>query len=103
MFAALALLITSYVKTINHFNFFMTGIISPMFFFAGVVFPVSDLPKAIRPLAEIVPLTHSVRIMRCICDSELPAILWWDVCYIAIFTAIVGLLAIKRLNKRLIK
>jgi lipooligosaccharide transport system permease protein len=32
MFASLSLLITSFVKTINHFNFYFTGFISPMFF-----------------------------------------------------------------------
>lgn len=103
MFAALALLITSFVKTINHFNFFMTGVISPMFFFSGIVFPVSNLPAAIRPVAEIVPLTHSVRIMRHICDGTMSGILIWDALYIVVFTTVVGLLAIKRLNKRLIK
>ncbi len=103
MFGAMALLITSFVKTINHFNFFMTGIISPMFFFSGVVFPVSNLPAAIQPVAEMVPLTHSVRIMRCICSGNLSCALLWDVLYIVIFTAIVGLLAVKRLNRRLIK
>ncbi|MFP4618569.1 MAG: ABC transporter permease [Spirochaetaceae bacterium] len=33
MFAALSLLITSFVKNINHFNFYFSGFISPMFFF----------------------------------------------------------------------
>lgn len=103
MFAAMALLITSYVKTINHFNFFMTGVISPMFFFSGVVFPVSDLPAVIRPMAELVPLTHSVRIIRCICDNTMSAVLLWDVLYIVVFTIIIALLAVKRLRKRLIK
>ncbi|MHC4236829.1 MAG: ABC transporter permease [Planctomycetota bacterium] len=102
MFAAMALLITSFVKTINHFNFFMTGVISPMFFFSGIVFPVSNLPATIRPVAEIVPLTHSVRIMRSICDGKLESFLLWDVLYIVIFTLVVGTLAVKRLNKRLV-
>ena len=44
MFATLSLWVTSFVKTINHFNFYLTGIISPMFFFSGVVFPISNLP-----------------------------------------------------------
>ena len=102
MFAAMALLITSFVKTINHFNFFMTGIISPMFFFSGVVFPVDNLPEIIRPVAEIVPLTHSVRIMRSVCDTDYRAVLLWDAAYIILFTLIVGFFAVRRLKKRLI-
>ncbi len=103
MFGAMALLITSFVKTINHFNFFMTGVISPMFFFSGVVFPVRELPRLIQPVAEFVPLTHSVRIIRCICDNNLTCNLLWDVLYIIIFTTVIGTLATKRLKKRLIK
>ena len=103
MFAALGLFITSFVKTINHFNFFMTGLISPMFFFAGVVFPVENLPESIRWIAEVVPLTHSVRIMRSISGNDYSGILLWDVLYIAVFTALMGSLAILRLKKRLIQ
>ena len=103
MFASMALLITSFVKTINHFNFFMTGLISPMFFFAGVVFPIDNLPKLLQYVAELVPLTHSVRILRCICDETLSPALLWDAAYIIVFTLIMALLAIKRLKKRLIK
>lgn len=103
MFAAMALLITSYVKTINHFNFFMTGVISPMFFFSGVVFPVSNLPEAIQPFAEAVPLTHSVRIMRSICGDGFRPILLWDALYIIVFTLVVGWFAVRRLNKRLVR
>jgi lipooligosaccharide transport system permease protein len=102
MFGAMALLITSFVKTINHFNFFMTGVISPMFFFSGVVFPVGNLPDAIQPIAEIVPLTHSVRIMRSICDNEYSSTLLLDALYIIVFTLVIGALAVKRLKKRLV-
>ena len=102
MFAAMALLITSYVRTINHFNFFMTGLISPMVFFSGVVFPVSELPKTLIPIAEMMPLTHSVRIMRQICAAQIDPILLWDIAYIIIFTTIIGFLAVKRLTKRMI-
>jgi len=40
MFSALSLLVTSFVKTIQHFNFYFTGLISPMFFFSGVNYPL---------------------------------------------------------------
>ncbi|MHC4857573.1 MAG: ABC transporter permease [Planctomycetota bacterium] len=103
MFATLGLLVTSFVKTINHFNFFMTGMISPMFFFSGVVFEIDRLPENIRPIAEIVPLTHSVRLMRSICGDECNLVTGlWDATYIVLFTLIVGYFAVKRLKKRLI-
>ena len=102
MFAAVSLLVTSYVKTINHFNFYFTGFISPMFFFSGVVFPIGNLPGIFRPFAELVPLTHSVRLVRAVCTNHYQPILLLDILYIVLFIAIVGYFAIHRLKKRLV-
>jgi lipooligosaccharide transport system permease protein len=102
MFAALSLLVTSFVKTIHHFNFYFTGFISPMFFFSGVVFPVANLPAFVRPLAEIVPLTHSVRLVRAACTNNYRPILAFDLLYVAVFIIVVGFFAIRRLKRRLV-
>jgi len=102
MFAALSLLVTSFVKTINHFNFYFSAFISPMFFFAGVVFPVSNLPQIARPIAEILPLTHAVRLTRAISFTEELPVLWSDIAYILLFTLIVGFIGVRRLKRRLI-
>ena len=102
MFSALSLLVTSFVKNINHFNFYFTGFISPMFFFSGVVFPVSNLPPYVRPFAEVVPLTHAVRLVRAVCTGGYRPHLLLDVLYIAVFTVVVGWFAIRRLKKRLV-
>lgn len=102
MFASISLLVTSYVKTINHFNFYFTGFISPMFFFSGVVFPIGNLPGFIRPVAELIPLTHSVRLVRAVCTNNYQPVLLLDILYIVLFIAIVGYFAIHRLKKRLV-
>jgi lipooligosaccharide transport system permease protein len=102
MFSTLGLFVTSFVKTINHFNFFFTGLLSPMFFFSGVVFPVSNLPEALRPLAEALPLTHSVRLARAVCTNSYPLSLSGDLLYILIFIPVVGFFAVRRLRKRLV-
>jgi len=102
MFAALSLLITSFVKTINHFNFYFTGFISPMFFFSGVVFPIDKLPAKLQPVAEVVPLTHSVRLVRAVCMNNYRWMLGLDLLYIIVFIAVVGYFAVRRLKKRLV-
>ncbi len=103
MFASLSLLVTSFVKTINHFNFYLTGVISPMFFFSGVVFPLSNLNPALRMVAEGLPLTHAVRLVRHICAADYAMIMTWDLAYIVLFTILVGILAVHRLERRLIQ
>lgn len=103
MFATISLLITAFVKNINHFNFYFSGFISPMFFFSGVIFPISDLPRYLRPFCEILPLTHSVRLVRAACLADFHWFHLLDLLFIVVFTAITGPLAIRLLRKRLIK
>jgi len=102
MFGALGLFITSLVKSINHFNFFFTGLLSPMFFFSGVVFPVENLPKAVRPISEVLPLTHVVRITRDLALGADNSLLWLDLLYTVVFIVVVGWIGILRLEKKLI-
>lgn len=102
LFGALGLLITGFVKNINHFNFFFTGLLSPMFFFSGVVFPVENLPPVIRPISEILPLTHPVRITRTLALGTENPLLWFDLLYTVVFIVVVGWLAMVRIEKRLI-
>ncbi len=102
MFGAVGLLVTSFVKTINHFSFFFTGLMSPMFFFCGVVFSIAKLPGWIRPVVELLPLTHPVRLMRAIVQGQYGVILLWDGVYIVLLTLLAGTWAIRRLRRRLI-
>ena len=102
MFACLALLVTSFVKDINQFNFFFTGFISPMFFFSGVVFSLKNLPQILKVFAEFLPLTHSVRLIRGCCLAGFGERLLFDLGYMILFILIIGHLAIKRLKRKLI-
>ncbi|QWR77554.1 ABC transporter permease [Candidatus Magnetomonas plexicatena] len=102
MFAALSLFVTSFVKSIAYFNFYMTGLLSPMFFFCGAVFPVSQLPQWMQPIVEILPLTHSVRLSRAFCLLRIEPVIAYDLLYIIIFTSLFVFLGIKRLKRRLI-
>lgn len=102
MFAALGLLITSFVTNINHFNFYFTGLISPMFFFSGVVFPLSSLPDFLRPVAEVFPLTHAARLIRAFCFNRFDWPTGGSLLYMVLFTVVVGCVAIRRLEKRIV-
>ncbi|OQY29347.1 MAG: ABC transporter [Candidatus Cloacimonetes bacterium 4572_55] len=102
MFATLGFLVTSYVKTINHFNFFMTGALSPMFFFSGVIFPIADLPPYLRPAAELFPLTHSVRLGRALAFWQFETIHIFSLLYAIGFIILFGWWSIRRLSERLL-
>ena len=103
LFGAMSLLITSFVKTINHFSFYFTGVLSPMFFFSGVVFPVSSLPKVAQPIAWTLPLSHPVALARALCTGRFHSGLLLNVLYILALTALTGAFAVRRLRKRLVQ
>ena len=102
MFAALGFFITSFVNTINHYSILFTAVLSPMFFFSGVIFPLENLPPVVRPIAEILPLTHPVRIGRALAFGIKNDLLLFDLSYIAIFIIVIGMIAVKRLRKKLL-
>jgi len=102
MFATLSLLVTSFIKDINQFNFFFTGFLSPMFFFSGVVFSLDNLPPVLQKLAEVFPLTHAVRLVRAACFQEWRVQNVLDLLYVFVLTFVTGYFAIRRLRRRLI-
>lgn len=101
MFASLSLLVTSLVSNINQFNFYFTGFLSPMFFFAGVVFPIENLPKVLQPVAEAFPLTHVVRLSRAADFADFKVSLLIDCLFIFVFTVGTGWIGIARLKKKI--
>lgn len=103
MFGALAMFATSKIRNINHFNFFFSGLVTPMFFFSGVMFPLENLPESLRLIVELVPLTHVVRLARALCiPGMLGPHLLWDLAYCILFIGLFGVLASKGMKRRLI-
>lgn len=103
MFGTLSMWITSMVRNINHFNFYFTGLLSPMFFFSGAVFPLENLPKSMQYVAETIPLTHVVRMARAFCvPNQLGTYLLGDLLYCLVFIVLTGWLAVRGLSKRMI-
>jgi lipooligosaccharide transport system permease protein len=102
MFGGLSLLVTSFVTNINHFNFYFTGFLSPMFFFSGTVFPLDSLPRALRPLAELMPLTHAIRLTRDTILLRFSGLLLADLAFLLVITIAATYLAIRRLRRRIV-
>ena len=76
--------------------------ILPSILLSGFMFPFAGMPKVVQWLAEVLPLTHFLRLIRGIMlrGAELAA-LWPDVLALLAFTAVMMTLAIARFRKRL--
>ncbi len=64
MFASLSMFFTSIVPGMDSFNYYFTLLMSPMFLVSGVFFPIGQLPAVVQDLAWLLPLTHSVNVIR---------------------------------------
>ncbi|HUW65916.1 MAG TPA: ABC transporter permease [Spirochaetia bacterium] len=64
LFASLSLIWTGLFPNIESFNYFFSLIMTPLFLFSGVFFPLDGLPPFLRELAWFSPLTHVVNLTR---------------------------------------
>jgi lipooligosaccharide transport system permease protein len=63
-FAGMGLVVTALSPSYDFFMYYFTLVISPMMLLSGVFYPTQSLPRGLRMLAEILPLTHAIRIVR---------------------------------------
>ncbi|MEQ1513994.1 MAG: ABC transporter permease [Lysobacteraceae bacterium] len=74
----------------------------PSILLSGFMFPFDGMPTAAQWIAEVLPLTHFVRLIRGVMLRGANLFdLWPDVMALLVFTAIMMTLAISRFRKRL--
>jgi lipooligosaccharide transport system permease protein len=64
LFACLSLVVAALARSFEFFNYYLTLIVTPMFLFCGVFFPLESLPAWARTLARFLPLTYAVQATR---------------------------------------
>jgi len=103
LFAVASLLVTSFVHyNLDHFNFYFTGVLTPILYFCGTLFPVSSLPAPLGAIAEILPLTHLVRLERAVCFGGWGSEHLLGFVYCVVFIVVIGWIALCRFERRLI-
>ncbi len=103
LWAAIGLIVTSYVKMINNFTFFTTGVITPVFFFSGTFFPVlGHYNRVVDAIATAVPLTASIELSRALFKARFTE---WNALHIGVLAAylvVCHVLALRRMRKRVL-
>lgn len=103
LWGAIGLIVTSYVKMINNFTFFTTGVITPVFFFSGTFFPIRGHHAVIDVVATLVPLTPSIEISRALFKAQFPPALWLDIALLVAYTITFHCIALRRMRKRVLR
>jgi len=102
LFASLGMLMTSFARSYDHFTYYFTMFVSPMFLFSGTFFPLDNLPAWAKTLAYFLPLTYPVQVARHLFAGQFSL---RDGVYLAGMlgaAAVIGVIAVKRLVRRLI-
>jgi lipooligosaccharide transport system permease protein len=62
----MGLLSSCYVRNINQFQTVYSFMISPLYFFSGIFFPLEQMPPWLQMIAKVLPLYHGVRLSQAI-------------------------------------
>ena len=102
-FAAAGLAGTSYLRTVNDFDVPMGLIVQPMFLFSGTFFPVTIYPEPIQWVMQATPLYHAISLIRGLALGMVGWAQVWDLVYLLGFFAICMWIAIRQMERKLIK
>jgi lipooligosaccharide transport system permease protein len=102
-FSAAGLAGTSFLRTVNDFDVPMGLIVMPMFLFSGTFFPVGIYPEPIQWLMQVNPLYHSISLIRGLSTGLVGAAQLWDFVFLAAFFAICMWIAMRQMERKLIK
>ena len=72
-FSCIALIFNALAKGYDFFTYYFTLFLTPMMFLSGIFFPTTQLPSFVRAVAEWLPLTAAVELVRPMFMDQWPA------------------------------
>jgi lipooligosaccharide transport system permease protein len=72
VFASMGLIMTALSPSYDFFMYYFTIAITPMMLVCGVFFPLAQLPAPVQAVAQLLPLTHAVGLVRPLMNGALP-------------------------------
>lgn len=102
IFSEISLIFVAIVPGIDSFNYFYTLLMTPMFLFSGIFFPVDTLPPTVSKIAFFTPLYHLVNVCRSF-SSGVPMDSAWDIAWIVIVALFLAPYSFRLMRKRLVR
>lgn len=103
LFGAMGMVWTAIAPNYTFFNYFFTLVITVMYLFGGVFFPLEGLPEWARWGAWCLPLTHAVDVVRALTAGRVDAATLRDLVWLVAFTVPVFALAVALVRRRIIQ
>ncbi len=85
-FACIAMIFTALAKGYEFFTYYFTLFLTPMMFLSGVFFPREQLPGWVQAIAQWLPLSAAIDIVRPLFMGQMPANPWRDLAILGVCT-----------------
>ena len=102
IFAEISLIVVAKVPGIDSFNYFYTLVMTPMFLFSGIFFPLDSMPPIVTKIAFFTPLYHLVNICRFFAMGQITASIK-DVVWILVVVIILAPYPFRLMRKHILK
>ena len=103
VFAAMALIVNAVARSYDLLSNYFTVVVMPLVFLSGVYFPLTQLPDWLRALAEWLPMTAAVNLVRPLALGRWPTHGVSDVLLLALWGSACYTLALGLTRRRLLK
>ncbi|MBI4333573.1 MAG: ABC transporter permease [Chloroflexi bacterium] len=103
MFGSMAMFFTSIAPSITSFGYYYTLFITPMFFFGGVFFPLTNVPPFFGVIAGFFPLTPTIHLARGVMNGQFELSFIYQAAYMLALALAFFYLALWKMKQRLIK
>ena len=98
----LGLIASCLVRNINQFQTVYSFLISPLYFFSGIFFPVERMPAGLGQIARALPVYHGVKLCRAVYwDQDLGAAWALHAPVLIAYSALIVPIAFWRVRRRL--
>jgi lipooligosaccharide transport system permease protein len=102
-FSAMALCLTSFIRSVHDFDMVMGLLVMPMFLFSGIFVPVTQFPGWVQWLAATAPLYHGVIVLRQLTTGLVDRSIFAHLAYLIVVGGGALSLAMARLERALLK
>ena len=103
VFGALSMMVTAFAPNFDFFSYYTELVITPIFFFSNVFFPLDKFPAWVQILSQLSPLTQAVTISRAALTGNISLALGINFLALLIPGAVFLYLAIYFMKRRLIQ
>ena len=99
-FSCIALIFNALAKGYDFFTYYFTLFLTPMMFLSGIFFPTTQLPPLVRSIAEWLPLTAAVELVRPLFMDQWPVNPWRHALVLLTCTVVAFWVALALTRKR---